>query len=511
MYRNGDLTRLYHVARTTEITLNLVVLVASFAVLLAALLAHAFSRGRPIYLLSYHCTKPPEYLKATRARFIAQTKRVGFFNDRALDFQERVVAGSGLGDQTYLPEAVLSMPPQPSMATARQEACDVIFPAVERALAEAGLSPQAVDVLIVNCSLFNPTPSLSAMVVNHFKMRTNVVTYNLSGMGCSAGVIAVSLAQQVLQAMPGAVAVVVSTENITQNWYRGQDRSMLIPNCLFRVGGAAMVLSSRRRDRRRAKYELLHCVRTHMGRDDAHYRCVYQQEDEQGLCGVHLSRDLMRIAGHALKANITTLGPLVLPLSEQLLFFANLIARKALRGRKVKPYIPDFKLAVEHFCIHTGGRGVIDALEQQLELGPEHVAPSRETLRRYGNVSSSSIWYVLAQIESTQGVRRGDKVWQIAFGSGFKCNSAVWRALRDNDKVHDCWKDDDEEKSIREDTLGPLDEDKRQDMLRLANTHIIFPKTPKDAGKEDKNETGRERPKEHAHAHAHAQTVQAAA
>ena len=37
------------------------------------------------------------------------------------------------------------------------------------------------------------------MIVNHFKMRTNVMTYNLSGMGCSAGVISVGLAQQLLQ------------------------------------------------------------------------------------------------------------------------------------------------------------------------------------------------------------------------------------------------------------------------------------------------------------------------
>jgi len=36
----------------------------------------------------------------------------------------------------------------------------------------------------------------------------------------------------------------------------------------------------------------------------------------------------MAIAGHALKANITTLGPLVLPISEQLIFFGNLVARK---------------------------------------------------------------------------------------------------------------------------------------------------------------------------------------
>jgi len=46
------------------------------------------------------------------------------------------------------------------------------------------------------------------------------------------------------------------------------------------------------------------------------------------VTGVYLSKDLMAIAGHALKANITTLAPLVLPVSEQLLFFINLVARK---------------------------------------------------------------------------------------------------------------------------------------------------------------------------------------
>lgn len=63
----------------------------------------------------------------------------------------------------------------------------------------------------------------------------------------------------------------------------------------------------------------------------AAHSCVYQQEDDKGTTGVFLSKELMRIAGHALKANITNLGPLVLPISEQLLFFANLVARKVLR------------------------------------------------------------------------------------------------------------------------------------------------------------------------------------
>ena len=48
--------------------------------------------------------------------------------------------------------------------------------------------------------------------------------------------------------------------------------------------------------------------------------------------GVHLSKELMVIAGRSLKANITTLAPLVLPLSEQAQFLANLVGRKVCRA-----------------------------------------------------------------------------------------------------------------------------------------------------------------------------------
>ena len=44
-----------------------------------------------------------------------------------------------------------------------------------------------------------------------------------------------------------------------------------------------------------------------------------------------------------------------------------------------------------------------------------------------------------ADIETKEGVRRGDRVWQIAFGSGFKCNSAVWKAVRNVNTQHEAW------------------------------------------------------------------------
>lgn len=71
---------------------------------------------------------------------------------------------------------------------------------------------------------------------------------------------------------PNKNAVVVSTENITQNWYRGKERSMLLPNILFRMGASAMFMSNQRKDKSRAKYELLHVVRVHMGADDKSYK-----------------------------------------------------------------------------------------------------------------------------------------------------------------------------------------------------------------------------------------------
>jgi 3-ketoacyl-CoA synthase len=214
---------------------------------------------------------------------------------------------------------------------------------------------------------------------------------------------------------------------------------MLIPNTIFRMGGAAIVLTNRAAERRRARYELAHLVRVHLGADDEAFRCVYQHADAAGNVGVELDRNLVRVAARAMQINLTRLGPLVLPLSEKLMFAANWVARRVARAR-CAPYVPDFTRAFNHFCLHAGGRGVVEGLSKQLGLSQAHMAPSASTLHWFGNTSSSTVWYSFGFVESFQGVRRGDLVWQIAFGSGFKCNSAVWRALRTGKVDHRAWR-----------------------------------------------------------------------
>ncbi|XP_050216417.1 3-ketoacyl-CoA synthase 10 [Mercurialis annua] len=414
---------------------DLATVLSFVGVLVFTVSAYFMSRPRSIYLVDFACYLPHHDLKVSKNQFLEMLSSSGKYDESTLEFQKRILESSGIGDETYIPKAVMEQQSCTTMKEGRLEASTVIFGALDELFEKTKVRPKDVGILVVNCSIFNPTPSLSAMVINHYKMRGNILSYNLGGMGCSAGIISVDLARDMLQANPNNVAVVVSTEMVGYNWYAGKERSMMIPNCFFRMGCSAVLLSNRRRDSRRAKYHLEHIVRTHKGADDRSFRAVYQEEDEQKFKGLKLSKELVEIGGDALKTNITTLGPLVLPFSEQLIFFASLVWRH-LFGKKngsshlSKPYIPDYKLAFEHFCVHGTSKIVLDEIQRNLELSDKNMEASRMTLHRFGNISSSSIWYELAYLEAKERVKSGDRVWQIAYGSGFKCNTLVWKSIR---------------------------------------------------------------------------------
>jgi len=344
-------------------------------------------RNNPIYLLSFATFKAPDEWKVSHDQIVEIMRLQGCFNQESLDFMKRILERSGTGQATAWPPGIVrclreSKPADRSIEGSREESETIIFDIVEQALKKANVHPREIDILVINCSLFSPTPSLCAMVVSKFHMRSDVATYNLSGMGCSASLISIDLAKQLLQARRGpgggGKALVVSTEIITPNLYHGNDRGFLIQNTLFRCGGAAMVLSNNWMDGRRAWYKLLHTVRV-QGTGAESYQCVYETEDSEGERGVRLSKDIVKVAGKCMEKNMTMLGPLVLPLTEQAMVVLALVARYLLKvlarflksnGKEawatrlpvVKPYVPDFKRGIDHFCIHAGGRAVIDGV-----------------------------------------------------------------------------------------------------------------------------------------------------
>jgi 3-ketoacyl-CoA synthase len=261
-------------------------------------------------------------------------------------------------------------------------------------------------------------------------MREDVAAYNLSGMGCSAGLVSLDLARNTLRTRPSSVALVVSTESIAPHWYTGTDRSMMLGNCLFRCGGSAALLTNDPTLGRRAKMALRHLVRANTAADDEAHASAMKRDDGSGRVGISLSKDLPKAAAGALTLNLRRLAPLVLPMSELARFAARSLFEKLIppRGHAKPGSGPriNLKAGVEHFCIHPGGTAVIEGVKGSLGLDAYDVEPAGMTLHRWGNTSASSLWYVLSYMEAKGRLRRGDRVLMLTFGSGFKCNTCVW-------------------------------------------------------------------------------------
>ncbi len=201
---------------------------------------------------------------------------------------------------------------QLNMVRAKEEAELVMCGAVEGLLKKTGIRADQIDVLVTACSVFNTMPSLAAMVMNKFKMKPTTECYHLGGMGCAAGVSAPALAAKLLRARrrSGGYAVVVVHENITTNLYTGKDRSYLLTNVIFRMGGAAMLLTAEEKERHRAKYVLEHVVRSVTAADDEAMTYADLSLDKEGIQGVYMPplKSLIGIASRAVKLTMRRLG-----------------------------------------------------------------------------------------------------------------------------------------------------------------------------------------------------------
>ncbi|KAF8008891.1 hypothetical protein BT93_J0020 [Corymbia citriodora subsp. variegata] len=406
-------------------------------------------RGQCCYMLGYECYKAPEDTKLNTdqcARIILRNKNLNLEDYR---FLLKTMARSGIGENTYGPRLVLDGHEEaPTLREAHLELDEVFQQTVSKVLASTGVAPSEIDILIVNVSLFSPAPSLTSRIVNHFKLREDIKTFNLAGMGCSASLVAIHLVQELFKTKDNALALVVSTESMGSHWYCGKEKSMIISNCLFRIGGCAVLLTN---DRNRAKgqaiMKLSRSVRVHHGSHDESYGCCIQEEDEQGHQGFRLTKYLVKAAGQALEANLRILLPQVLPVRELVRYtLANALVNNPFvdrKNRKVRggPSLNlNLKAGIDHFCVHPGGKAVIDTVGKGLNLSEYDIEPSRMALHRFGNTSAGGNWYVLGYMEAKKRLKRGDKVLMISLGAGFKSNTCVWEVMRDLERPN-VWED----------------------------------------------------------------------
>ncbi|KAF7131996.1 hypothetical protein RHSIM_Rhsim09G0194600 [Rhododendron simsii] len=388
---------------------------------------HYFSKPLPVYLVDFSCLKPPSSCRVPFSTFIQHAQE--FFDEQSISFMAKVLCSSGQGQQTYLPPALHYIPPRSNHHESTKEVEMVLFPVLEDLLSKTNLSPQEIDILIVNCSGFCPIPSLSSIIVNKYSMRDDIRTFTLSGMGCSASALAINMAQNLLKVHKDSNAVVLSTEILSTGWYPGKEKSMLALNCLFRMGSSGILLSNKKDARNKAKYKLVHSLRSQRASDDKGYYSAFREEDSDGITGFTLRRDLLQVAGETLRSNITAISPSVLPAME---IFRHLASKiwKRLIDKSVETYLPNFRSVIQHFCLPASGRPVIREIGKGLRLGEGEMEPALVTLHRFGNQSSSSLWYELAYLEAKERVKKGDKVWQLGMGSGPKCTSLVWKCVR---------------------------------------------------------------------------------
>ena len=260
--------------------------------------------------------------------------------------------------------------------------------AVRRALADAGLQPRDVDHLFFVTVTGIATPSLDARLVNRLGLRQDVKRTPIFGLGCVAGAAGTARASDVLRAFPEQVAVVLSVELCSLTLQR-EDVSIanIIASGLFGDGAAAMVLSGADRPPPAAAPRV---VAT---------RSVFYPDTERvmgwdvvdGGFKVVLSAKVPSLVTEHVRSDVDAF------LSEQ-----------GLRRTDIR-----------HWIAHTGGPKVLQAFEAALELPPEALRRSWDSLRRTGNLSSASVLFVLSELLGSGEPRPGDLGLLMAMGPGF--------------------------------------------------------------------------------------------
>jgi alkylresorcinol/alkylpyrone synthase len=263
---------------------------------------------------------------------------------------------------------------------------DLAEQATCRALARAGLSGSDLDAIFFVSVTGVCSPSIDARLVNRMDLRTDIKRNPIFGLGCVAGAAGIARASDYLRAFPNQVAVLISVELCSLTWQR-KDVSVpnLISSGLFGDGAAAVILTGSERggpgpqvvDSASSFYPGTEYV---MGWDIS----------EEGF-RIVLSPDVPEMVRKHLAPDVD-----------------GFLARHNLQRNDIDSWI-----------MHTGGPKVLEATEQSLGLSEGTLDASWKSLRRVGNLSSTSVLLVLEEFMNLRRPSSGSHSILAAMGPGF--------------------------------------------------------------------------------------------
>ena len=290
----------------------------------------------------------------------------------------------------------------------------------------SGLARQAVEdcpgvgtqdithVITVSCTGFY-APGPEFHIVQDLGLDPSTQRFHVGFMGCYAAFPAMRMARAFCQADQAAVVLVVCLELCTLHLQPPVTLDDMMAGSVFADGASAAVVSARPPDPGAAALEFGPFASSIAPDSEAD---MAWRVGDNGFDMV-LSRYVPRI----LKMNI-----------------AGVV--EGLLGRSGRTMAD-----VDRWAIHPGGRAILDGVEKALSLGDEALSASRSVLRRFGNMSSATILFVLKEMvmggaaegealseEAAEGgdvalARSGETIYAMAFGPGLTVESGLFRRV----------------------------------------------------------------------------------
>jgi predicted naringenin-chalcone synthase len=306
-------------------------------------------------------------------------------------------------DFTFFPET-WTLEPAPSTEDRNEYYRESVVPLAEdvagRALSESDAAPEDVThVVAVSCTGFF-APGLDVELVKRLGLPPTTERTFIGFMGCYAAFNALRVAHGFCQSQPDARVLVVCAELCTLHFQIEDSLESVVVNSLFSDGAAAAVLSSR-------------------PEAEARGRLAYRD----GQC--HLDDDSMEdmtwaIGDTGFKMGLSSRVPDVV--GENLPGYVD----RLLSPHQLTQEDVDF------WAIHPGGRRIVEGAREALGLPEAAVDDSLAVLRRYGNMSSPTILFVLKRILERRAEGDGappEHGVAMAFGPGLTIEGALFQRV----------------------------------------------------------------------------------